>query len=223
MNIRVRKSIIRISSCTPHPSQIYCCSIHDRNPMHVNVILPYSPNPTQRSKDAVDNVPAERRTGPKDGRVSELLAEFLPVLAHLALRARWQLSLLLWLLLSGRDGHGRDARVVRVLRLLLGVPVHWLLLLLHLRVRVRLGVSGAEGLVIALRFDEDIVPREDTLQVGPHVSPHPPVLVHVLVDTNAVVLFKGQIAGVGGGVAVEGAGVSDDGLGEEGASRAAVR
>jgi hypothetical protein len=52
---------------------------------------------------------------------------------------------------------------------------------------------------------------EDALHAGAVVAAHPPVLVHVLVHVDLVVLFQAQVATIGGLVAVQGPGMGQDG------------
>jgi len=57
-----------------------------------------------------------------------------------------------------------------------------------------------------------VVAREDTLPASALVATHPPILIHVLVNGDTVVLLEIQIPTISGGVAVQGAGVSNSGL-----------
>lgn len=59
---------------------------------------------------------------------------------------------------------------------------------------------------------QHVVAREDALEAGTLVLAHPPVVVHVFVHEDLVVPLKGEIAVVGADVAVQSAGMGNDGL-----------
>lgn len=160
-------------------------------------------------KNAVDEVASHSSASTKDGSISQLATKLLAILCHLIIA-------LLLMALLGRlplsNSHGRHRRVVWVLLwgrslVLAGVAILRLSILwLSVRHRSRRSL----GLAV---LDKDVVAGEDALLSGALVLAHPPVLIHVLVDGDPVVLLQRDIAGVGAGVAVEGAGVGNDGLG----------
>jgi hypothetical protein len=56
--------------------------------------------------------------------------------------------------------------------------------------------------LLGLLIYEDVVAREDTLLACALIATHPPVLVHILVNGDTVILLERQIATVGSGVAI---------------------
>jgi hypothetical protein len=74
--------------------------------------------------------------------------------------------------------------------------------------RLRDRRNGLLGLLV----DEDVVSGEDTLLSCALVSAHPPILVHVLVHSDTIILLEGQVAAVGSSIAVKGTSVGNSGL-----------
>lgn len=158
----------------------------------------------RRLEDAVDNVATNRGTSTKDGGVTKLLAKLLAILANLAVARGARLTWLAALCYR----HGRNTGIVRVLlrRWSLGLSGIAVCRLLWIRHR---GGSGSGSLLLLL--DEDVVLGEDALQAGAVVAAHPPVLVHVFVHVDLVVLLQAQVATITGLVAVQGPGMGQYG------------
>ena len=161
-------------------------------------LLIHTHSPQQNPlKDRINNITPNRRPRPKNRRIPQLLPNLLPRLPNLTPA----LLLPLLRIRLHRLPRRRRGRIPTTIRLL------------HHRLRVlRLLVPDllADIAVVALR--NDVAAREDALRAGPLVAPHPPVWIHVLVHGDAVVALEGQVAGVGGGVFVEGSCVGEDGF-----------
>lgn len=153
-------------------------------------------------EDAVDDVATNRCTRTEDGGITKLLANLLSIHPNLAVAFA---ALLRWLALCYR--HRRDTSIVWVLLR------RWSLRLGRVAVcrLLRIGYGSGSGSLLLL-LDEDVVLGEDALQASAVVAAHPPVLIHVFVHVDLVVLVQAQVASIAGIVAVQGSGMGQDGL-----------
>lgn len=184
--------------------------------MEINPILVYTARPVQRDvlstalrpscrlEDGIHDITSNTGTRAENRRIPQLLAKLL---AHIPRLAPGRLSATLLLI---RHRHRRRSAIIRVL--------------LRRRRRIstvdRLCRCGVGSLLVVGGVNRrragqglDVGAGEDALGAGAVVAAHPPVGVHVLIDVNGVAALEADVAGVGGGVGVEGLGVGDDGLG----------
>lgn len=187
--VQTRK--IKPRQCSPRCS--YTSTSKTKRPVYTpdSIKATRYPYPlTHNLKDAVDNVSSNGSTGTENSSVTQLLTKLLAILVHLVVLAISLLSR------AFSYGHGRHARIIRVLLRRRTLRVSRVTVL-----RLSRSLHGLDGL-LGLLVHEHVVAREDTLLACALVSAHPPVLVHVFVDSDTIVLLEGQIATVGGGVAV---------------------
>jgi len=144
----------------------------------------YVPNAAQtRSKDAIDQIAADRRTRAKNRRIAQLLPELLASLREFAPAA----------------GHAPATN-----RLHGDIDG-------HIPIRRRHGHGRGHGRHVALLVDAHVRAREDALLGGPLADALPPLRVHVLGHGHAVARLQAQVAGVGGRVRVQRGGVRQRG------------
>lgn len=151
----------------------------------------------QALKDAVDNITTNSGTRTKNGSIAELLAKLLTILSNLAISALLLFSV--GRLPTFSNSHGRHIRVVRVL-LLRGTTLSRRGISI---LRLRVGGGSVRGRLLLLVLNEDIVPGEYALLAGSGVLAHPPVLIHVLMHNNLVILIERYIAVIRSDVAVQ--------------------
>lgn len=146
-------------------------------------------------ENAIDNVTTNGGTRTEDGCITQLLSKLLAHLTRLAV-------LTFSLTAAFRNGHRRHIGIIRIL--------------LHRRPRriavLRLGIGNVWSRLLLVVLDENVASREDTLLACTEVLAHPPILVHVLVDSDLVVLLERNITSVRGDVAIQSAGVGKDRL-----------